>query len=102
MVNASLHWLRYSRAYTSSGSYLFMCTAVIVRCHLLAIVWSNSSLMRFALIDMFVSHFSENCDHLFTQDLDWYWPEDLLRVMHFQSLPIVNGVTDAANFSALV
>ena len=75
-VNASLQWPRYSLAYTSSGSYLFMYTAVIMRCHLLAIAWSNNSLMRFALIDMFVSHFSENYDHLFTQVLGWHWPED--------------------------
>ena len=76
MVNASLHWLRYSLAYTSSGNYLFMYSAVIMRCHLLAIAWSNNSLMHFALIDMFVSHFSENYDHLFTQALDWHWSED--------------------------
>ena len=39
-------------------------------CHLLAVAWSNNSLMRFALIDMLVSRFSENYDHLFTQVLD--------------------------------
>ena len=48
--------------------------------------------MHFALIDTFVSYFSENYDHLFTQDLDWNWSEDFLRVMHFQGLPIVTGV----------
>ena len=79
-----------------------MYTAAIMLCNLLAIAWSNNSLMHFALIDMFVSYLSENYDHHCTQDLDWYWPEDFLRVMHFQSLPIVNGVTDAANFNALV
>ena len=62
----------------------------------------NSSLMHFALIDTFVSYFSENYDHHFTQDLDWNWSEDFLRVMCFQSLPIVNGVTDAANVNALM
>ena len=52
----------------------------------------NSSLMHFALIDTFVSYFSENYDHHFAQDLGWNWPEDFLRVMYFQSLPIVTGV----------
>ena len=75
-VNASLHWLCYSLAYTSSGNHLFMYTAMILRCHLLAIAWSNNSLMYFALIDMFVSHFSENYDNLLTQVLDWHWSED--------------------------
>ena len=49
---------------------------MIMLCHLLATVWSSNSLMHFALIDMFVSHFSENYDHLFTQALDWHWLED--------------------------
>ena len=62
----------------------------------------SDSLTHFALIDTFVSCFSENYDHHFAQDLDWSWPEGFLRVMCFQSLPIVNGVTDAANFNALV
>jgi len=48
--------------------------------------------MHFALIDTFVSYFSENYDHRFTQDLDWNWPEDFLRVMYFQALPIVTVV----------
>ena len=52
----------------------------------------NNSLMHFALIDTFVSYFSENYDHHFAQDLDWNWPEDFLRVRHFESLPIVTGV----------
>ena len=54
------------------------------------------------MIDTFVSYFSENYDHHFTQDLDWNWSEDFLRVMYFQSLPIVNGVTEVANFNALM
>ena len=62
----------------------------------------NISLKHVALIDTFVSYFCENYDHCFTQDLDWNWSEDFLRVMYFQSLPIVNGVTDVANFNALV
>ena len=52
----------------------------------------SNSLMHFALIDTFVSYFSENYDHHFTQDLDWNWSEDFLRVMRFQGLPIVTGV----------
>ena len=46
----------------------------------------NNSLMHFALIDTFVSYFSESYGRLFTQDLDWNWSEDFLRVM------IVTGV----------
>ena len=45
-------------------------------CHVLATAWSNNSLMHFALIDVFVSHVSENYDHLFTQVLVWHWSED--------------------------
>ena len=52
----------------------------------------NNSLMHFALIDTLVSYFIENYDHHFTQDVDWNWSEDFLRVRHFQSLPIVTGV----------
>ena len=52
----------------------------------------NDSLMHFALIDTFVSYFSENYDHHFTQDLGWNWSEDFLRARRFQSLPIVTGV----------
>ena len=52
----------------------------------------NDSLMHFVLIDTLVSYFSENYDHRFTQDLDWNWSEDFLRVTRFQSLPVVAGV----------
>jgi len=62
----------------------------------------NNSLMHFALIGTLVSYFSENYDRHFTQDLGWNWPEGFLRAMCFQSLPIVNGVTDVASFNALV
>ena len=41
-ANASLHWLRYSLAYTASRNHLFTYTAIMMRCHLLAIGWSTA------------------------------------------------------------
>jgi len=41
-VNVSLHWLRYSLAYTASRNHLFTYTAIMMLCHLLAIVWSTT------------------------------------------------------------
>ena len=41
-VIVSLHWLRYSLAYTASRNHLFTDTAIMMICHLLAIVWSTT------------------------------------------------------------
>ena len=43
---------------------------------LLATVCSASSLIHFAVVEKFVSHFYVNYEHLFTQDLNWHWFED--------------------------
>ena len=41
-ANVSLHWLRYSLAYTASRNHLFTYTAIMMLCHLLAIAWSTT------------------------------------------------------------
>ena len=88
------------------GIHCIMKSLVYVHCNYDALPLArncvvNNSLMHVALADTRVSYFSENYDHHFTQDLDWNWSEVFLRVVYFQSLPIVNGVTDVANVNAL-
>ena len=49
----------------------------MLRC-ILAITCTSNSLTHFAVIEMCVSHFNENYDHLFTQAVDWHWFEDFI------------------------